>query len=184
MLELTDLVSLLERLDGAGLACWLDGGWGVDALLGEQTRPHADVDIVIEQKDVPRLRELLAAQGHAEVPRGDTAPWNFVLGDSTGRLVDVHAVVRDAAGNGLYGPPERGIMYPAGSFEGAGSVGGRRVRCIAPEWVVRFHSGYDLDDDDLHDIAAVCERFGIEPLPEQREQLAARGLLTIARPDR
>jgi hypothetical protein len=37
----------------------LDGGWGVDVLLGEQTRVHAVVDIVIASHDVKRPRELL-----------------------------------------------------------------------------------------------------------------------------
>jgi lincosamide nucleotidyltransferase A/C/D/E len=27
---------------------YVDGGWGVDALLGKQTRPHADLDIAIQ----------------------------------------------------------------------------------------------------------------------------------------
>jgi lincosamide nucleotidyltransferase A/C/D/E len=43
----------LEKL---GIEIWVDGGWGVDALLGEQTRPHKDLDIAIQQKDVPQLR--------------------------------------------------------------------------------------------------------------------------------
>jgi len=39
-----ELLGLFERLR---IHVWLDGGWAVDALLGEQTRPH--LDIVIEQ---------------------------------------------------------------------------------------------------------------------------------------
>ncbi|WP_445256543.1 nucleotidyltransferase domain-containing protein [Nocardioides aurantiacus] len=45
-MELQDLVDLLDALDDLGAAYWLDGGWGVDALLGDQTRPHGDVDLV------------------------------------------------------------------------------------------------------------------------------------------
>ena len=41
-------VSLFERL---GVRAWLDGGWGVDALIGEQTRVHADLDIMIPWTD-------------------------------------------------------------------------------------------------------------------------------------
>jgi len=40
------LVDLLQLFESAGIEVWLDGGWAVDALLGEQTRPHKDVDIV------------------------------------------------------------------------------------------------------------------------------------------
>lgn len=34
------LVEILRLLEAAGIAVWLDGGWGVDALLGRQTRSH------------------------------------------------------------------------------------------------------------------------------------------------
>ena len=47
------------RLENLGINIWIDGGWSVDALLGEQTRHHEDLDIVIQQKDVLKLRELL-----------------------------------------------------------------------------------------------------------------------------
>lgn len=38
---------VLAQLHKAAIRAWLDGGWGVDALLGRQTRTHADVDVVI-----------------------------------------------------------------------------------------------------------------------------------------
>jgi lincosamide nucleotidyltransferase A/C/D/E len=137
----TDVATLYDRLEALGVRIWIDGGWGVDALLGEQTRPHGDLDIAIQQVDVPRLRSLLEIDGYADVPRDDTQPWNFVLGDSAGRLIDVHVVVFDAEGNGIYGPPETGLMYPAGSLDGLGVIAGRAVRCIAPEFLVKFHTG-------------------------------------------
>ena len=61
----TDVISLYTELENLSIAIWIDGGWGVDALLGEQTRPHQDLDIAVQQKDVPRLRQLL--QSYAEL---------------------------------------------------------------------------------------------------------------------
>ncbi|MBI2170655.1 MAG: aminoglycoside nucleotidyltransferase [Chloroflexi bacterium] len=165
-----DVIGLYTSLEHLNMSIWIDGGWGVDALLGEQTRPHKDLDIVIQQKDVPRLRQLLQAQGYGDVQRDDTSPWNFVLGDNAGHEVDVHAIVFDGAGNGLYGPVERGVMYPAASLAGAGSINSRIVRCISPEQMVKFHTGYKLKDTDFHDVAALCERFGIE-YPEEYAHL-------------
>jgi lincosamide nucleotidyltransferase A/C/D/E len=40
------LVDLLQLFESTGIEVWLDGGWAVDALLGEQTGPHKDVDII------------------------------------------------------------------------------------------------------------------------------------------
>jgi len=164
-----DVIELYTMLEQQGIDIWIDGGWAVDALLGEQTRPHEDLDIVIQQKDVPGLRELLEGRGYRDVPRDDTSPWNFVLGDDAGHLVDFHVIVFDAQGNGLYGPPERGVMYPAESLTGQGVIGGLDVRCISPEWLVKFHTGYELQASDYHDVTALCAKFGIDLPDEYRD---------------
>ena len=48
-------------LQSAGVRVWLDGGWSVDALLGEQTRPHADLDLAVPA-DHQLRRHLLGAR--------------------------------------------------------------------------------------------------------------------------
>lgn len=110
VMEKRDVIDLVELLESENIDVWLDGGWGVDALLEEQTRPHADVDMVVQQKDVPKLQKLLRARNYADVERDDTSAWNFVLGDNKGREVDVHAIVFDKEGNGLYGPKKKGYV--------------------------------------------------------------------------
>ena len=166
----TDAVALYRQIRDLGIEIWIDGGWSVDALLGEQTRPHNDLDIVIKQSDVPKLRAFLEVGGFRDIERDDTSPWNFVLGDSGGREVDIHAIVLDHAGNGLYGPAERDVMYPAGALTGSGLIGGHPVECIAPEFLVAFHSGYELQASDIQDVSALCKRFGF-PLPDEYREL-------------
>jgi lincosamide nucleotidyltransferase A/C/D/E len=56
-------------------------------------------------------------------------------------------------------------MYPADSLTGTGIIAGKDVRCISPEWMVKFHSGYELKEKDFRDVSALCEKFGIR-LPE------------------
>lgn len=161
-MKASGIIQIYSMLTKNGIDTWIDGGWCVDALLGEQTRPHADVDIVVQQKDVPKLRKLLGALGYKEAIRDDTSAWNFVLSDGKGDLVDVHAIVFDAEGNGLYGPVEKGIMYPAASLTGKGTINCQPVKCISAEYLVKFHTGYELDENDFKDVMALCERFGIE----------------------
>jgi lincosamide nucleotidyltransferase A/C/D/E len=36
VLPAADVLAILDQLDRAGVVAWLDGGWGVDALLGER----------------------------------------------------------------------------------------------------------------------------------------------------
>jgi len=35
-----EVIKIYDRLMEHGIPIWLTGGWGIDALLGEQTRPH------------------------------------------------------------------------------------------------------------------------------------------------
>jgi lincosamide nucleotidyltransferase A/C/D/E len=107
----------------------------------------------------------LRSHGYGPVPRDDTRAWNFVMGDGRGHEIDFHVIVLDEHGRGVYGPPENGECYPAEALTGTGTVDGRRVACIAPEWLVSFHTGYEVDANDWADVSALCERFGI-PIPD------------------
>jgi lincosamide nucleotidyltransferase A/C/D/E len=112
------------------------------------------------------LRELLRKRGYKDTKTDQARDWNFVLGDEYGREIDVHVIVFDSRRNGIYGPKESGEMYPAASLTGAGLIEGRTVRCISPESVVKFHSGYALKDKDFQDVSALCRKFGLGLPPE------------------
>lgn len=159
-----DVVAFLELMEAHGVEVVVDGGWGVDALLGEQTRRHRDLDIAVEHKDVPTIRALLEARGYRDVPVDDTWECNFVLGNDEGRLIDIHSFTFDAEGNNIFG-----VAYEYPSLQGTGTILGRRVRCVPPDWMVEFHTGYPLDEDDYHDVKLLCERFGIE-VPDAYEE--------------
>ena len=128
-----EVVAILGALEDHRVDIWVDGGWGVDAMLGRQTRPHADLDIILAVRDAAAAERLLRARGYVDVPRDDTCWYNFVLGDRLGHEVDFHLVTFDAAGNGVYGSPRKGECYPAYAFDAEGSIAGRPVlaRCAA-----------------------------------------------------
>ena len=54
-----DVVEVLTALDAGGIDYWVDGGWGIDALLERQTREHRDLDLGVGLDDVPRIATLL-----------------------------------------------------------------------------------------------------------------------------
>ena len=153
-----DVVKLYDLLEANGIHVCIDGGWGVDALLGRQTRAHGDLDIAIQHKDVPKLRELLAAKGYREVSRPDTRDCNFVLGDDRGREVDVHSYTFDSAGRHTFGIP-----YPAESLTGTGTIDGRTVKCISLQGVMEFRANYEPDDGDVRDVQALVKAFDVKP---------------------
>ena len=109
-----------------------------------------------------KFRKILEEQGYKNIKQIDTRPWNFVLGDNKKHKVDVHVIAFDIEGNGIYGPLEKGNMYPAASLSGTGIINGYAVKCISPEYMVKFHTGYKLCDNDFQDVLALCERFGID----------------------
>src|SRR5207245_10583687 len=88
-----DVIDVYTSLENLGIEIWIDGGWGVDALLSEQTRPHKDLDIAIQQKPVVALREFLHAQSYREIKLEEVRPWNFVLGEENGSEMAVRVVV-------------------------------------------------------------------------------------------
>ncbi|MBN1936461.1 MAG: nucleotidyltransferase family protein [Anaerolineae bacterium] len=159
-----DVIEFVQLLNQHHIDLYIDGGWGVDALLGEQTRSHADLDIAVQHQDVAQIRALLEVRGYQDVPRDDTWECNFVLGDDEGRLIDIHSYTFDSAGNHVYG-----VAYPYESLSGTGSINGHPVKCISPEWMVKFHTGYSLDKDDYHDVRLLCQHFGIE-MPSEYEE--------------
>jgi hypothetical protein len=57
-----DVVEILGLLVPQVIDVWVDGGWGVDALLGYQSRTHNDIDLVVSHSDVERLSEARLAQ--------------------------------------------------------------------------------------------------------------------------
>jgi lincosamide nucleotidyltransferase A/C/D/E len=163
-----NVLEVVGLLEGNGIEVWLDGGWGVDALLGKQTRTHRDLDIAVQHKNVSKLRELLEARGYRDVPRDDTKDWNFVLGDDQGHEVDVHSLTLDAEGRHVYG-----IEHLGNSLTGVGSINGRTVKCVAAEHMVRIRTGYELRETDIQDVRALHKRFGI-PIPKEHEEWLKR----------
>jgi lincosamide nucleotidyltransferase A/C/D/E len=159
-----EVVEILDRLEVAGVEAWVDGGWGVDALLGYASRRHADLDLVVRRDDLGTARRALGEVGY--VHAADEAPGlpaRLVLRDREGRQVDFHPVEFDASGDAWQdlGDGRHG-RYPAGGLRAVGSIGGRRVRCLTPELQLAHHQGYELPEHERLDVELLAERFRLE----------------------
>lgn len=161
MVTKDDVLAILAHADESGVTLFLDGGWGVDALLGEQTRQHDDIDLFLEREQGMRFIGTLKRHGFVQVLRSYTTADHTVWEDAEGRIVDLHLFEYESDDTIRF---EDGV-YPAATFGATGRIGDRIVRCIPPAEQVAFHCGYDYDADDMHDVRLLCERFGI-PLPE------------------
>ena len=162
------VVEFIKLLEQNQIDVYVDGGWGIDALLGEQTRKHGDLDIALPHEHVHKLRELLEARGYKDVPQNDTRDCNFVLGDDKHHAIDVHTYIFDEKGNNVFG-----VAYEPHHLTGTGTIDGYPVKCIPADVMVEFHSGYELDKNDYHDVQALCDKFGFE-LPEEYQKFVGK----------
>jgi lincosamide nucleotidyltransferase A/C/D/E len=155
------VLEFLELMEASSIDVWLDGGWGIDALLGEQTREHGDLDIIIRVEDLQRLGAVTRALGYVRQPGGTET--NFVLKTESGHEVDVHAVAFDERSFGIFALPDgRKWPFPPSAFLGHGRIQGRDVRCLSAEAQVQCHAqGYAPDETDFKDMKLLQNRFGV-----------------------
>ncbi len=179
LMDARSAVKILERMESWGITVWVDGGWGIDALAGVQTRPHADLDLVVARPDCGLVQAGLEPLGLVHDTWVEPGlPARVVLRTDRGHQVDLHPVLVDELGNG-WQPLGAGAWteYPAEGLTGLGSIGGRQVRCLTPELQRRHHLGYPPDEDDCHDLRILAEHYDL-PMPPgllHRAAVGARG---------
>jgi len=155
-----DALAIVATLQAEGLQVWVDGGWGVDALLGCQTRTHDDLDIVVVRDEVPAIRRVLSPLG-LELAE-DYLPTRAVLRSPDGRQVDLHPIIFDGDGTGWQknaGPDGSDCPYPAEGF-GTGTIGGTVIPCLTAALQVEHHRGYEAKEKDRADMDALAEACG------------------------
>lgn len=86
-----DLLKVLDLMETSGMRYWLDGGWGVDVLLGKQTREHRDVDINFDARYTDALLRTLVSHGY-EITT-DWRPVRIELCHPELSYVDIHPFV-------------------------------------------------------------------------------------------
>ncbi len=186
-----DVVELYSLLLERGVQLWVDGGWGIDALLNRQTRPHKDFDALVQFDDLPAMAGALAERGFmlkeiwsenrwvfhsvrvrlvgGENLAGREVATAFVLWDGNGRELDFHILNFDSHGHGT--PAwNSDFNFPLDAFDGRGSIAGTPVRCLSARAQMMTHTGYELQDKDIQDLRLLQERFGIE-YPEEHAHL-------------
>lgn len=153
-----DVIAVLNTLERASVPAWLDGGWGVDALLHRQTRPHDDLDLVI---DITRLGSALRAlESLGFSVDDDERPTRVAMHGSDGRAVDLHLVSFTADGDGIQVLQDSAAFcYRAAGFRGIGRIDGQDVSCLDVDVQVECHLGYEPDADDVADMQALAAKF-------------------------
>jgi len=154
-------VYLLDALEGAGIEVWVAGGWGIDALVGRQTRQHRDLDVLLPlPKTLAALHTLQAEGFRVET---DWFPVRFEMIDSRRRAVDVHPIRLQPDGGAVLEMLEGGAWdFDAGALSGQGVIAARQVRCLSATEQIRSHVGYYPTDVDRADVTLLAGHFGID----------------------
>jgi lincosamide nucleotidyltransferase A/C/D/E len=160
MLAAHDVVALCRLLEEHHIGYWVMGGWGVDALLHRETRPHKDLDLLVTLDTLLLLWKMFDERGFTlqyvweengwidrESERWPTA---FVVADAQGRELDIHVID--------FGPDRSLIQlythywpFPE-SITDQGIIAGATVTCVSKLTQLRMHTGYTLPEGQLRDL--------------------------------
>jgi hypothetical protein len=152
-------------LDAAGVQCWLYGGWGVDFLLGEVSRPHGDIEFVVWERDRERLKEVLREHGYQLVD--DRV--EDVISSKHGQLVEFYFIRCNETGEVVTPEKWEGWPWPEGAFSGeTGRLGGVRCPVVSAETQLRSKEEY------LSQTGAPPRPKDVEDMRRLRDILASR----------
>ncbi|MFG1906416.1 nucleotidyltransferase domain-containing protein [Kribbella sp. NPDC048928] len=158
--------ALIAELQAYGVNACVGGGWAVDALVGRQTRRHSDLDLWVEAVEFEGLVAAFVDHGVDRLyPWPGDRPWNFVLHDGDSRRVDLHLYETLSDGRFQYGSVNAPFLFAEEDLSGEGEIAGLSVRCERAEFALQNHTGYQQREVDRHDVAVLCEHFGLQ-LPE------------------
>jgi lincosamide nucleotidyltransferase A/C/D/E len=158
-----EVLRVVDALDAVGIRVGITGGWGVDALLGRQTRPHLDVDLGLSSGEVESAIAALARLGYRIAL--DQRPARVELRSKTG-AVDLHPIVWGGSGHGIQAAFDDVVIdYPPGSLDGKGVIAGRSVACGTPALQLAFHRSAEPRLVDRVDMRLLSSELGIEMPP-------------------
>lgn len=145
-----DLFVLLDLLDRLGMRYWVDGGWGVDILVGRQNREHRDLDINFDGQFTDILLAALEEIGYYITT--DWRPCRMELYHPELGYIDIHPMVIADDGSAKQADLFGGWYKFAADYFTSAVFAGRTIPCISAKAQQIFHSGYELQEKDRFDM--------------------------------
>lgn len=144
------LFHILDFFESIEVSYWLDGGWGVDILTGQQNREHRDIDIDFDAKYTENVILQLKKIGY--VVDVDWMPSRMELKHDKYGYLDIHPIDFNSDGSITQADPQGGKYIFQREWFSSTKYKGREIPCISKEAQLLFHSGYELKEKDYFDI--------------------------------
>jgi lincosamide nucleotidyltransferase A/C/D/E len=149
-----DAVWMLDVMLGLEITPVIARGWGIDALVGHQTREHRDLDVLVPEPFVDPLVTALSEASFSITT--DWLPVRIELTDDRAqRRIDIHPAFDD----GRQGWWQQG--FDGHRFESPqetltdGTIGGRAVHCFTAAKQLELHQSSPHRPGDVRDIAVL-----------------------------
>jgi lincosamide nucleotidyltransferase A/C/D/E len=170
MVKPEDAIQIIHLLESNDIPVWLVGGWGIDSMLGRQTREHKDLDILLQRDDLQKAKHLLENVGYSLKEiwsennpvfdfHGNQIDTAFVLQDASSREIDLHAFHLEGGQVIPDWEDSEGHQITKAQLDHQGMINGISVRCISQQLQFLFHAGYDLPDYQIQDIRLLNEKY-------------------------
>ncbi len=175
------VMHLVEAVSHAGVPSHLVGGWGVDALVGHQTRLHDDLDLAYEScpGTGSTLESVLSECGYRRISIEDVThalfPVRILFSDGHGRSIDllpfrpfdpgVSFEVPDAPGRAELPTIERRAFVTGSLRRGSTRM---TVSCLGVQQQLASRVSYEPRRSDKHDVARLLRH--VTASAEQRRR--------------
>lgn len=143
-------MKILDLLDSLNLRYWVDGGWGVDILIGRQTREHRDVDIDFDADFEGVLIDSLEKIGYTITT--DWRPSRVELYHPIRGYIDIHPLIISESREAKQANPDGGWYHFRAEWFSTSVFEGRKIPCISVNAQRLFHSGYERREVDKIDL--------------------------------
>jgi lincosamide nucleotidyltransferase A/C/D/E len=151
--DLPEVRRVLDALQEAGCRYWLEGGWGVDALVGHQTRPHRDIDIDLDARHEQVALDVLDRLGYTI--ETDWRPNRVELAAAGRGWVDLHPLTVRSDGSAVQAALDGGFHVFPSTYFTVGSLDGAAVPCVTAAAQRAFRQGYVARPADTHDLTVL-----------------------------
>lgn len=145
-----DLFEVLNLLDNLKMKYWIEGGWGVDILIGRENRIHRDIDVDFDAEVTEVLLGALKRKGFLITT--DWRPSRIELHHPKLGYLDIHPLIINEDGSARQADLQGGWYQLEAQWFSTAVFEGRVIPCISAEAQKLFHSGYEFREVDRIDM--------------------------------